>query len=737
MEGFLYLRPLQSKQNAYDMKIVPRSHINNDDYYTLSKTGVSHVVDGHIEHWSIRAFEREFALFHKMIRLPFFERYPIWKAFNFWRTNVKARKAKICKQNLERNLFLLDPILKDSLYTVRSLTARGQQLSLFATEPGVTYKLNEFRSRQRQQNSIVRNALEECERNVLQNISQACNLSLLDFLASSGFKAGTNNAEDGEINADFDSLDQLSTSSNIREATSARSSMNGREITFTERAAMRTQCRKLARFIRLIDMYIIDTFLEIALYSTETFLGFVEAQPEDFEPLFEVDIKFDLKPRPRLRLVPFADDFKASLDAVVFDGLKIVMNPTRLLTHSDLSLYVQPHIDESGPVGNGLDVEAMILQDDDFRIALEDININVGLAFKAAIDASVYFNPFKEQFLENDFRLQGMTMKAYYDTSIENWGNLLDEYQVMSERFGAIPQESDVGVVRINSTDFRNMLLPSPAKCLQSIRQLIPKIAGDKTVHLLEIMGHANEVLSKVPVSVKDFVDQIEFLAKINAQLYDLDEATYFVSRLHHLMEDEGINDALGESQEEAELHTNYVLLSQTNTALKTSIASVEESMAVNTKKFTKMLGLQIPQIHDDIFKARGALEHFMISNTVAEPRNVLSWLESADETIEAIADQCRRTQSHQKTLGLNITQFDDLEEVLSDLHIKQKLWRAFRDWRMMTTSWLESPFSKLDVDEIEKQVHSFYKVALQAERQLLRQPCCNRAEISLFLLSS
>ena len=55
-----------------------------------------------------------------------------------------------------------------------------------------------------------------------------------------------------------------------------------------------------------------------------------------------------------LTFLPHADEFKMHLDAVVYDALKVVTQPARLLTHPDFNLYVQPSINENGALGEGV-----------------------------------------------------------------------------------------------------------------------------------------------------------------------------------------------------------------------------------------------------------------------------------------------------------------------------------------------------------------------------------------------
>jgi hypothetical protein len=53
------------------------------------------------------------------------------------------------------------------------------------------------------------------------------------------------------------------------------------QITYAERATMRSQCRRLARFIRLIDFITVDCFHDLAVASTEAILRLITAPQGD------------------------------------------------------------------------------------------------------------------------------------------------------------------------------------------------------------------------------------------------------------------------------------------------------------------------------------------------------------------------------------------------------------------------------------------------------------------------
>lgn len=62
------------------------------------------------------------------------------------------------------------------------------------------------------------------------------------------------------------------------------------------------------------------------------------------------------------------------LVGVIFEGVRSVSRPMRWLTHEEFALFAFPSVDESGPIGDGLDLEVLIMEDPQFQNAIESIN---------------------------------------------------------------------------------------------------------------------------------------------------------------------------------------------------------------------------------------------------------------------------------------------------------------------------------------------------------------------------
>ena len=823
--GFLYLcaRPSKvatSHPVSFDFMIMSHRKIKETDapvYFVLSKDGVTmytydipnykmqqrtnnnttnkpqplHTMSApEVEYMTLEHFEQAYEYHKHIMKIPFFRLYRKWKSLRTWRSAVRGRKMRSIRTSLQKRLFLLDPVLRESMLQIRLYVAKVCNYKLFRVDrnsevPVVPLKLEEFQERQIQQRDEVRGSLDKFQDQVRKVVAETCDASLDNFLVESGF--GHNEDTDSEESDDYYEDEETSQQHQGDEPTTS-GLPTGQRITFTERATMRTQCRRLTRFIRLIDFTIVDTFLEIALHSTTHLLRFVEAKEDEekvqeiddriavaspksksklsklnkdgenksnganknakrasidqkteqledadeFIPLFQVRMCFDVKPRPRLRMEPSRDDFRARVDAIIFDGLKVIMRPVRLLTHRALAIYVRPSEGglDSGKsartssvnVGEGLDVEAMILQNEDFRIALDDIGINIDEAFHGAQTEIQKFQPLKRQYLDNLVALKAMdedqqsVISRYIEYDDGDFFKLLKQYTAQRTSFQAIINHSDIGIMRIDLLSFREMLVPSPTRLLSSFETLIPAIASKLLNALLDEVNVMNDIISVPPREVGAFVKIVHTFKKADAGMYEFDGRVSEANALVFLMEQQNIELA-------PELNTTHFLLMQTGNALKTAMTRTEEAMDANKRKFAKKLKTAVPLLRDEIYEAKGSLDHSMISEVNSPPRKVNEYLSSVEDHLTELATQAYEYQKYQEALELEVTAFDELIEVQADLNVKQKLWSALSGWGMVTQNWCESPLIQLDVLEMEKEIASYFRTASICKRKLIGNP--------------
>lgn len=83
---------LQSKvaidTKAYDLQLISQDKVDKNQYYTISKEGITLHRASDSEFTSLAQWEREFSLFHQISVIPFFRQYRRWKVFIIYYFNL-------------------------------------------------------------------------------------------------------------------------------------------------------------------------------------------------------------------------------------------------------------------------------------------------------------------------------------------------------------------------------------------------------------------------------------------------------------------------------------------------------------------------------------------------------------------------------------------------------------------------------------------------------------------------
>ncbi|KAI9203256.1 dynein heavy chain and region D6 of dynein motor-domain-containing protein [Polychytrium aggregatum] len=213
----------QSTFNPYHLEIVDFSKVSpSNGYYTLSFAGVTHFDhQGHGDFTPLKQWLREYALFHSLLKIPFFARYRMWKCFTLWKRTVLHTKILFSKRRLSDNLFLVHPILRKTLLDVRACCADVIIYRRFVRiQEQHSYNLSEFEKEQvewvESVGTKVLSALELDVRKLVEQAGVAC-------LQEKG----------------------------------------------------RSECRRIQRFVKLVDYMIVGTLQVMAIESTRDLLKYV------------------------------------------------------------------------------------------------------------------------------------------------------------------------------------------------------------------------------------------------------------------------------------------------------------------------------------------------------------------------------------------------------------------------------------------------------------------------------
>lgn len=115
-------RPFSLKKDANletpsEVRIFEHS---KDDYTMVSKDGVLSTCRENFDFVSLERFEEEYQLHRKLVLIPFFARFKLFKPFYIWHKKVCAKKMHVAQQALKENLFMINPVSRENLSVLPS-----------------------------------------------------------------------------------------------------------------------------------------------------------------------------------------------------------------------------------------------------------------------------------------------------------------------------------------------------------------------------------------------------------------------------------------------------------------------------------------------------------------------------------------------------------------------------------------------------------------------------------------
>ena len=207
--------------SVYDLEVVEQDAIDKEHYFTLSKEGVTIYKDKGSQFTTMQQWDREFKLFNKISDIRFFSQYRRWKAFRTWKQGLRQGKMGLSSDALGDNLFVLCKPLREALLTVRATSMPMATMGMLDMPPGMIFDLDNFEAMQNAVADDLRTKLEGLSATVLTSVRTACDEVVDQFLKSNNISAN-------------------------------------HKMTFMERAALRAECKRLTRFLRMVDIMMND-----------------------------------------------------------------------------------------------------------------------------------------------------------------------------------------------------------------------------------------------------------------------------------------------------------------------------------------------------------------------------------------------------------------------------------------------------------------------------------------------
>lgn len=666
--NFLYLLPKNKRPSKnkylfgyYDMMVVPHSEIQNDnnnntstnsngsrksttgtngrksmtgsssttsitttntfakqssiinDYYTLSKHGITHFYENECEFTSLEQFEREYTIFNTIKEIPFFEKYPIWKSYTWWKKNLHYKKIAQASEAIDKNYFILNPILRECMFKIRLLCVEAHtECKLFSLGYSKTLDLEEFTKEQGKRKAYAINYLEQFNVKTRLLLRTSCDKVLDAFLVANNISA-----------------DQ--------------------KMSFTKKAALRSECRRLTRFIRLTDFVIAHTLIEICIESLDELYQSIEppnlppnkirteevieegtntaSNPDEYHPLISTIVSVN-ENDGTISVSPNYKDTWDRFDRLISNGVDIINHNEMLLTHEDLKPYTMAVTEEDADMDLSEEniLGNVFMKMEQYTEFVDKIRNGLNHSFEEVTEYCKCFEPYRDIYLENN-NTEKNVETLFHDATADVWKKTIENYYKQYKELEDIPSSADITVLYVDSIETKASIKPTPMNCISAMREMLPGLIAELTNELLTELKMRNQKVSSTPSSVEEFVEKVKFLNEC-AEAMPLAKTKY--ERIFDLCEVMENNEwELSESQ-----NANNISLTDLMNTIEEGLRYCEGNLEQDKKLFAAKIAKEIPVLKRNVITVREQLEYAMIGNPDAPIDDVIEFLEKQEKEV-------------------------------------------------------------------------------------------------------
>jgi dynein heavy chain len=719
--GFLYIVPRAERNSVnysmWSIKVV-ESVIGEQEHTTIGPEMVTRRVNGETEITELSRWRAEYASYCKLMTIPLFKNFRRGKAFKTWTKNVRQDKFQKSKKQLEQNLFIINESLRPALGNVREMCYRISDMSLCRIERDKTYHLSEFKQQQEQ---ICSEALEKLNelKTLKPIVKDGCSKALLD----AGFLP-----DDIYYDASPEEIPENAHRQIIHNGESHEVEGDEPEkMTYTQQANKRQHCRRLTSFIRLCDYLITTTMHALAMNSVtkllERFDKMIQVTPSNFEnwtykstdddvtPLFVTSLYLE---NGSFTYKPSLDEFNETVKSVIQGFENTVLSVANLVPDPYFDAFTRPMINknfEEKTCGEGPSLQAIFKDDNHLLPLVVSIRECLEGAFRSAFKYSDTLERLVVFYLANE----GLQEEEFMDLdpSVEFFNGALKKYSAEHADAISVPDSRPIGFLNLDCKGFKSNLIPNPLRCLQAVHDLMPKLARKKMDAIIDETGQATFKLESELGSTVDYVKLLTFLDDIQQRIEPIEEQTNIVTGMYELMEN--FNVPIPPED-----------LAQFQTILKQAVmdcrSAIDKCVSDRDKFVDSLAGLiekDIEEMNKELKDTKLEIQDPQILDAEAERKVVLEKVQRLVETINGMQDRAHEYRTYQKKFSIEVTKYEELEEVHAELRLKELLWNSMEEWDQLLVEWYNLEFNTIDPDEMGQVVQKYAKYAHQLDKGL------------------
>ncbi|XP_047126546.1 dynein axonemal heavy chain 6 isoform X3 [Hydra vulgaris] len=705
--GFVYMivdsTQAPTSSNPYSLKVVTYAEINPSNYFTISKHGVMHITVEDSEFTPLSQWEKDLYHHSQLMKIKLFANFRLWKSFFLWHKILQIRKQILAKKRLNSRLFTANLSLGSALLSLRDMCLRISDMGLFWFVKDNTYTLEEFKIIQNLQHKKIEQSLCEFRSLAKDIIGAACRTNLL---------------EAGFVPDDLHDFQEMFSNNNFEMYEDIEN------VSYTEQSNKRKHCHRLTRFILLADYVITNALQNLVSKSVSCLLDYFTEQLQYLSTDLNISQKEEANLHPHFKIEllinteslffnPSAEDFSLQIMQITDSFKDTALSVKNLLPDSFFDAFTRPVINgkiEEKTSWQGPSLLHIFEDDVYLKDTLKKIMEALNKSFVAAKNYASKFKNYLEFYSENE----ATNLKLLYEKELDvaYFSSALLKYTEQFNLCKLIRETINIGMLLVDTKKLKEILIPSPTMCLQVLYDLLPSISKKRVDDLIQFCQKSLYNLEFKPSSTLEFVDSLNFLDDIQNIIDEKEKDSDTVKQLYDLIEKYSIPIP-------PENLAVYQTLKPSMVVVRNTIDKSLAERDANINKFCACLNKDILQLTKEVRQVKQEAQNPQILDPNSTASNVNEIISSLAAKMENIQQLAMKYKGYQKNFKVEVTRFEELDEVYSDIKLKQLLWSCSQDWDALFTKWMGTSFTDLNPEDLSTSVIKYAKAVLQLEKGL------------------
>ncbi|KAJ1502115.1 Dynein heavy chain 6, axonemal [Coelomomyces lativittatus] len=299
---------------------------------------------------------------------------------------------------------------------------------------------------------------------------------------------------------------------------------------------------------------------------------------------------------------------------------------------------------------------------------------------------------------------KGLTT-SFFEQSLALYANQI-------EKVKQLPSTTVIMNFLADITLFKEKILPSSEHCFKVITDILPPLARDKNETLLNELNASIKVLSSQPLSVVAFVEYLQKLDSVKLRMSTYDALHQEVSKLYSLMDLYKLHIVPTDL-------AMFQTLRPSVRQLKEVVDVSEETKEENVNRFSNELERQFSDLLTQVNEVKVKCQDPMLLDPASNVNLILDFLNELNTQLEGLVKTAEQYTEYQAQFKVPQTRYPVLEEAKQDLDLKISLWKSFKQWEILVQTWDETPFEKINTEEMGAQINLYLKTVYNLNKGL------------------